>query len=338
MDYRRKQLTKAERLEIKEAREAKIIADNWWIDPKNSEFDKDWNIKSLTGQKFLRDTLHKFWFYTKKNLWQNFLIDKPSLDGIIDAAKIEPEDDVIEIWPWPWVLTQVLMKKAKSVIALEIDETVIPVLKYSTQEPDNLTIIHQNAVEYIPQNPWYILCANIPYYLTSPLIRHFITAKNPPKRLVFLMQKEVAQRICEKAKNMSVLSLEVLVFWKPSMELEITREKFFPAPSVDSEVLKIEVFEKPLIEKADLPAFWDLIHNCFSQKRKKISNTIAKYRDMWPKKAQEIFDKTWVSWDLRPQALTIPQWNLLVQEIKDKFGFIDLSNIVAEIKEEDFCV
>ena len=302
---------------------------------QKKDFTDDWEIKSLTGQKFLRDTLHKFWFHTKKNLGQNFLIDKMALEDIIDSAEISKDDDVIEIWPGPWVLTQVLVKKAKSVTALEIDETVIPVLKYSTQEPENLTILHQNAVEYIPEKPWYILCANIPYYLTSPLIRHFITAKNPPKRLVFLMQKEVAQRICEKAKNMSVLSLEVLVFWQPSIELEITREKFFPAPNVDSAVLKIEVFDKPLIEKKDLPMFWDLIHNCFSEKRKKISNTLAKYRQMGPKKAEEIFEKTGVSWDLRPQALTIPQWDALVQEIKNKFGFIDLEKIAVEIDDEN---
>lgn len=331
MDYRKKQLTKKERLKIKEDKEIKKISEVWRVELKGSKFDKNWDIKSLTWQKFLRDTLHKFWFHTKKNLWQNFLIDKMSLENIIDSAKIEKSDNVIEIWPWPWVLTQQLVKKAKNVIALEVDETVIPVLKYSTEEPENLTIIHQNAVEYIPETSWYILCANIPYYLTSPLIRHFITAKNPPKRLVFLMQKEVAKRICEKEKNMSVLSLEVLVFWKPSVEFEITREKFFPSPNVDSAVLKIEVFEKPLIEKTDLPMFWNLIHHCFSQKRKKISNTISKYREMWPKNAKEIFDKTWISWDLRPQALTIKQWDFLVQEIKNKFGFIDLKKIVDDV-------
>ena len=321
MNYKKKKLSKEE-FELKKF-------------SKKREFDESWEIKSMTNQKFLRDTLHKFWFHTKKNLWQNFLIDKLSLEDIIDSAEISQDDNVIEIWPWPWVLTQQLVKKAKNVIALEIDETVIPVLKYATQEPENLTIIHQNAVEYVPQFSWYILCANIPYYLTSPLIRHFITSKNPPKRLVFLMQKEVAQRICEKPKNMSVLALEVLVFWKPTIELEVSREKFFPAPSVDSAVLKIEVFEKPLIEKSDLPMFWDLIHSCFSQKRKKISNTLAKYREMWLKKAQEIFEKTWVSGDLRPQALTIPQWDLIVQEIKNKFWFINLDNIAPEIIDQE---
>jgi len=328
MDYKKIEPKKKKKLSKEEFELNKIS--------KIKEFDENWEIKSMTNQKFLRDTLHKFWFHTKKNLWQNFLIDKLSLEDIIDSAEISPEDNVIEIWPWPWVLTQQLVKKAKTVTALEIDETVIPVLKYSTQEPRNLTIIHQNAVEYQPEFPWYILCANIPYYLTSPLIRHFITSKNPPKRLVFLMQKEVAQRICEKPKNMSVLALEVLVFWKPSIELEVTREKFFPAPNVDSAVLKIEVFDKPLIAKNDLATFWDLIHSCFSEKRKKISNTLAKYRQMWPKKAQEIFEATWVSPDKRPQAITIEEWDKLVQEIKNKFGFIDLSSISAEIKKEEF--
>jgi len=274
---------------------------------------------SLTNQKFLRDTLHKFWFYTKKSLWQNFLIDQFVLDDIVNCAKIDKEDRVIEIWPGPWVLTQELVKKWANITALEIDEEVIPILKYTTQNPDNLEILHQNAVEYRPKESWYILCANIPYYLTSPLIRHYLSWKYRPKRLIFLMQKEVAQRICAKPKDLSVLALEVLVFWKPEIIKIVERDKFFPAPKVESAVLKVEVFEKPLIEKKDLALFWDIIHHCFTGKRKKISNTFSKYREMWSKNSSFLLEKAWIDWNRRPQTIQIEEWGKLVEVFSEVY-------------------
>ena len=274
-------------------------------------------ILPLTNQKFLRDTLHKFWFYTKKALGQNFLIDPFSLDAIIEAAGITAEDRVIEIWPGPWVLTQALIQTWAKVTALEIDEEVIPILKYTTQEPSNLEIFYQNAMEFLPTFSDYILCANIPYYLTSPLIRHYLGWKFRPKTLVFLMQKEVAQRICAKTTDLSVLSLEVLVFWKPKIVQIVEREKFFPAPKVESAILKVEVYNEPLVERGDLALFWDLIHHCFKERRKKISNTFSKYREMWAVNSSLILEKAWIDWNRRPQTLQVEEWKNLLKVCKE---------------------
>ena len=274
---------------------------------------------SLTNQQFLKDTLHKFWFYTKKGLWQNFLIDEFVLSDIVNCAEIEKNDRIIEIWPGPWVLTQELIKKWAKITALEIDEKAIPILEYSTQNPENLEIFHQNALEYRPKKSWYILCANIPYYLTSPLLRHYLSWKYRPKILVFLMQKEVAQRICEKPKNLSVLALEVLVFWKPEIIRTVERNKFFPAPNVDSAVLKVKVFEKPLVEKEDLALFWNIVHHCFWEKRKKLSNTFWKYREMWAKNAEIILEKSWIDWNRRPQTIQVEEWKKIIEIFKEIF-------------------
>jgi len=273
-------------------------------------------LKSLTNQKYLRDTLHKFGFFTKKNLWQNFLISSLDLEDIVKAADISKEDYVIEIWPGPWVLTQELVQTWATILALEVDETVIPILNHTTWNADNLTVENMSALEYEAKTPWYILCANIPYYLTSPIIRHYLWWKVRPKRIVFLMQKEVAQKICASSWNESVLSLQVKIYWKAEIIKNVARDCFFPAPKVDSSILKITVFEKPLIEKEDIVVFWDIVHHLFTEKRKKISNTFSKYRQMWAKNAKIFLEQLWIDLSKRPQALSIDEWKKLVDLIK----------------------
>ena len=267
----------------------------------------------LTNQKYLRNILHKFGFFTKKNLWQNFLINKWILDQILISAKIKKHDDVIEIWPWPWVLTQELIKTWANITALEIDEKAICILKYITWEAKNLKILNINALKFIPKKSWFILCANIPYYLTSPIIRYYLWWKNKPKRVVFLLQKEVAQKICEKKWHDSVLSLQVKIFWTPEIITFIPKDNFFPIPKVDSALLRIKIFNKPLIPEKNILLFWDIIHHLFSEKRKKIINTLSKYKKIWQKNAIELLKKSWIDPNSRPQTLKINDWKNLIK-------------------------
>lgn len=276
-------------------------------------------MNSLINQKYLRDTLHMFGFYTKKNLWQNYLINSEVLEKIVSAAQITKDDFVVEIWPGPWVLTQQLIKSWARIEALEVDKTVIPILKFATWNADNLTIFHKSALEYEPEKPWYILCANIPYYLTSPILRHYLWWKIRPKTIVFLMQKEVAQKVCSRIWDESVLSLQVRIYWKPEIIDHVNRESFFPKPNVDSSILKITVFAKPLIKEEDIVLFWDIVHHCFTEKRKKILNTFSKYRQMWNENAKMIFEKALIDPNIRPQVLTIDDWNNLIKVYREFF-------------------
>ena len=260
-----------------------------------------------------------FRFFTKKDLWQNFLVNEQILEIIVDTADISKDDVVVEIWPGPWVLTQNLIKTWAEIMALEIDKKVITVLEYTTWRPKNLEIQNISALDFKSENPWFILCANIPYYLTSPILRHYLSSKNKPIRCVLLMQKEVAQKICAKPSNLSVISLEVLIYWKPEIIKIVPRESFFPSPKVESAVLKIDVFSKPKIEKEDIMLFWEIVHHCFTEKRKKIINSFSKYRDMWPKNAEFILEESGIDPNRRPQTISIEEWKNIITIFKDNF-------------------
>ena len=273
--------------------------------------------KTLANEKTLKNLLHKHKFFTKKNLGQNFLICKQSLDSIVRAANINKDDEILEIWPWPWVLTQALLDPWAIITALEVDKDVIPVLEDATWNPDNLEIINTSALEYFPKKKGYILCANIPYYLTSPILKHYLWRKMRPKKVVLLMQKEVAQKICCSADNESLLSLQVKLVWNPSIFCEVTRDKFFPIPSVDSSVLVIDVYEDPLIREDNLMLFWDVAGHLFNQKRKKVLKTLSNYRWMWNKAAKKLLEDSWVNVDQRPQTIDLAAWQSIVKNIKN---------------------
>ena len=161
------------------------------------------------------------------------------------------------------------------------------------------------------------MCANIPYYLTSPIIRHYLWWDNRPKRVIFLIQREVAKKICEKPWHYSVLSLQVAIYWKAEIVGDVNRNSFFPVPKVDSSILRITVYDKPLILSEDLSLFWHIVHHSFTEKRKKIINTLCKYRQMWTNNAIALLEKSWIDQNNRPQALSIEDWKNLIKVLKE---------------------
>lgn len=271
---------------------------------------------NLTDPKQLAQMLQSFGFYTNKDLGQNFLIDDRALQKIVEAAKIQADDEVLEIGPGPGVLTCELLKSsAKKVDVLEIDEKVIPILKHTTKEPEKLTIHHTNALEFQPETSGYILAANIPYYLTSPIFRHFLGNKNKPKRAVVLVQKEVAEKICCKADDQSILSLQIQLFGKPEIVSIVEKEKFFPAPKVDSAIVAIEVFDEPKIPEQLIETFWSIAKRAFAQKRKKLSNTVGKQKANKEKTFSEIFQLVGIDENRRAQTLTLEEWRKICEAI-----------------------
>lgn len=271
--------------------------------------------KDLSNLKVLLDILHEHRFYTKKDLWQNFLVDPLALNKIITTANLTKDEVVIEIWPWPWVLTQALLATWAHVKAIEFDRDVIPILKWNLWNKPNLEIIHCNALEYQIMDKDYILCANIPYYLTSPILKYYLSGPFKPKRAILMVQKEVAHKICCRNEDQSILSLEVMLYWKPSIVLELNRNSFFPPPKVDSSVIFIDVYESPLISLEQIPKFWHLAEHLFKQRRKMISNTLASYKSLWREVANRILLEAKISPSSRPQTLTIAQWKAIIEII-----------------------
>lgn len=229
----------------------------------------------------------------KKSLGQNFLKDRNVLAKIIEAADLSRDDYVIEVGPGKGVLTHELIKRAGRVTAIELDDRLIPGLR----EIKDLDLVHGNALDWIPPGGDYKVVANIPYYITSPLISHFLQAESRPSKMVLLVQKEVAEKICAQPGKLNVLAIHVQVFGKPRIVCNVKASAFDPQPKVDSAIIVIDVYDKPLVE--DYKKFFGVVHRGFSNKRKMLSNSL---KDMKDRLIELGFE------NLRPENLSIEDW------------------------------
>lgn len=229
----------------------------------------------------------------KKSLGQNFLKDRSVLAKIIKAADLSQDDYVIEVGPGKGILTHELLANAGKVTAIELDDRLIPELSTI----DGLDLVHGNALDFIPPNEPYKVVANIPYYITSPLISHFLEAANQPSKMVLLVQKEVAEKIAAEPGDMNVLAIHVQVFGKPRIVCTVPSSAFTPVPKVDSAVIEIDVYDKPLVE--DYRRMFGIVHRAFSNKRKMLSNSLHDMKERLIKLGFQ---------DLRPERLSIEDW------------------------------
>ncbi|HLG25749.1 MAG TPA: 16S rRNA (adenine(1518)-N(6)/adenine(1519)-N(6))-dimethyltransferase RsmA [Candidatus Gracilibacteria bacterium] len=266
----------------------------------------------------LIELLKKNGVWAKKDLGQNFLVNPEILEKIIGAADLKKSDSVVEIGPGPGILTIELAKRAATVRTIELDAAIIPLLQENIRPYTNVELETGNALRAkLPEQP-YKLVANIPYYITSPLISHFLNVqKNDgmrPSIIVLLVQKEVAEKICAKDGEHTVLSLQVQVFGKPSIVSAVGKSSFYPQPKVDSAILKIEVYPVPLI--ADIPLFLSLIKKLFAQRRKTLLNTLQNQMKFTRAAAEELLKTCAIEPNRRPQSLTMNEWEKMVQEIE----------------------
>ncbi|MFH2013376.1 MAG: 16S rRNA (adenine(1518)-N(6)/adenine(1519)-N(6))-dimethyltransferase RsmA [Patescibacteria group bacterium] len=213
-------------------------------------------------------TFKKYNIRPSKKLAQNFLTDKNILEKIVEAADLNINDIVLEIGPGLGVLTNELSKRCKKIIAVEKDEKMLEVLK--DRNYPNIELINKDILKTIIQLPEkYKLIANLPYYITSPIIRMFLE-KDQPELMVLMIQKEVAQRICAKNK-LSVLSVSVQFYADAKIIKYVSRNCFYPVPKVDSAIIKIIPKQIPNI---DVKKFFQLVKMGFSSKRKKLKNNL----------------------------------------------------------------
>lgn len=242
----------------------------------------------------------------KKSLGQNFLHSKSIVEKIVRTANVTKEDTILEIGPGLGILTEELANKSNRVIAVELDSSFIPILKINPLL-EKVEIINQDALTYIPKFKNYKIVANIPYYITSPLITHFLTQKNPPKTITLLVQKEVAKKICAQTKynpkeHHSILSLQTQLYATPNYAFEVGKGNFNPQPNVDSAVIHLSLLPKDQKPK-DPERILTLAKKAFSGKRKKLSNTLGKTINL-PAKFK----------DLRPEHLSIKDWEELAKQ------------------------
>jgi 16S rRNA (adenine1518-N6/adenine1519-N6)-dimethyltransferase len=255
-----------------------------------------------------------------KGLGQNFLQDPLALEKIVSAAEIQSSDTVLEIGPGLGSLTRYLAVSAKGVIAVELDENLLPPLKAVLSPYQNIRLIHGDILKLSPKDlnlgNDYIVVANIPYYITSAVIRHLLESESKPRRIVLTVQKEVAQRICAESGDMSLLALSVQIYGKPHIAAHIPANAFFPAPKVDSAVLIVEIYSSPRIKEELLTTFFRLIKAGFSQKRKTLRNSLSSGLHISPTEAANLLIQVNIDPQRRAETLSIEEWEKLSEILK----------------------
>jgi 16S rRNA (adenine1518-N6/adenine1519-N6)-dimethyltransferase len=275
-------------------------------------------IPPLNAEALLR----RYHLHAHKGLGQNFLQDPLALEEIVSAAEIGLTDTVLEIGPGLGSLTRYLAVSAKEVVAVELDQNLIPPLEAILVPYQNVRIIHGDILKLSPNEliaeDNYLVVANIPYYITSAVIRHLLAqspkgeSESKPRRIVLTIQKEVAQRICAKPGDLSLLALSVQVYGKPRIATYIPAEAFFPAPKVDSAVLVIDIYPAPLIQEEDLNTFFKLIKAGFSQKRKTLRNSLSSGLHISPVNAAELLRRANIDPQRRAESLSLSEWSELI--------------------------
>ncbi len=268
-------------------------------------------LMNLTSAATIKELLSKYEAKPNKGLGQNFLIDKNILDKIVQAANIKNTDTVLEVGPGIGTLTQELAQKAKRVIAVEKDKSMIEILAETLSGFTNVEVINNDILKIEQSLPaGYKLVANIPYYLTSPLIRLFLEAQSKPKEIVLLVQKEVAQRICSKPGDMSLLAVSVQFYANCEIVFNVSKNSFWPIPKVDSAIIKIIPAEK---YKISAELFFKVVKAGFSHPRKQLIGNLSGQLNLPKEQVKDWLLKNNINSAQRAETLSVEDWVVLAK-------------------------
>ncbi len=296
----------------------------------------------MSSASEVRDLLARFNLRPRKSLGQNFLVDDAALDRIVAAADLTPEDTVLEIGPGLGALTRRLARAAGQVIAVELDQNLIPILRHTLSGYSNIELVHGNILELDPPSlvgeslrgqtdhattrppdytttrlSHYKVVANLPYYITSAVIRHLLEAPARPSRLILTVQLEVAQRLIAGPGDMSLLAVGVQLYGAPAIVTRIKAGSFYPAPKVDSAVVRIEVHAQPPVEVRDVDHFFAVVRAGFGQKRKQLHNSLRIGLSLPAEVVEAALAKAGIDAKRRAETLTLEEWAALAQTLPD---------------------
>jgi 16S rRNA (adenine1518-N6/adenine1519-N6)-dimethyltransferase len=277
----------------------------------------------LTSPRTIRNIADRFGFTFKKGLGQNFLTSQTVLEEIADAAEIE--SGVLEIGPDFGVLTQELSKHADKVVSVEIDERLNEVLEFTLSECDNVKIINSDVMktdlkQLISEefgDKKISVAANLPYYITTPIISRLLEEKLPVKNIVVMVQKEVAQRMCarEGTKDYGAITLLCRYYTEPSIVTTVPAGLFVPPPKVDSAVLKMRVLDKPSVTVKDEKIFFKTVKAAFGQRRKTLMNCISNAFPIPKNELEELFAEVGIDPKRRGETLSIEEFAKLADAL-----------------------
>lgn len=299
------------------------------------------------------ELLKKYNFSIQKKYGQNFLIDDNILSGIVSAAEVTKDDIVLEIGPGLGALTGQLCRAAGQVIAVEVDKMLIPILGETMQDYDNFTLVNEDILkvdiealiaqvvrekmtqadaikeseqedgcEAVPDNLKIKVVANLPYYITTPIIMELLERKSCIKSITVMVQKEVAERMQERpgSKSYGALSLAVQYYSKPEYVMTVTRNCFLPRPDVDSAVIRLDIYEPDFrpVKAADPSKMFAIIRAAFNQRRKTLANSIANAESLSYTREQvvDVLRSMGLSETVRGEALTLEEF----ADLSDRLG------------------
>ena len=254
--------------------------------------------------------------YAKKSLGQHWLTDATALEAICEAAELTNDDVVLEVGPGVGTLTEYLVQRAGKVVAVEFDAKLAKELP-ARITANNLEVVQQDILQFdftsLP--PDYKIVANIPYYLTSNLIRTLSETPNAPSVVVLLVQKEVAERVTAAPGDMSVLGITAQYYWHAGVGLVVSAELFTPPPKVDSQVLILIRRTEPLFSDVDTKAFFRLVKAGFSERRKKLRSSLASGLHISKPEVEMLLTKAGIDPNLRAQTLSLDNWHVIYQAL-----------------------
>lgn len=263
----------------------------------------------------LKMLLQKYQLEPSKRLGQNFLIDQNILYKIIAAADLSARDTVLEVGPGLGILTLAIAKSVKKIIAVEKDKQLSVILAglLIKNHIKNVEIINQDILRYAPNIFSYKLVANLPYYLTSALIRKFLEIKFPPSEMILMIQKEVAKRICSQPPKMNLLAVATQFYGQPRIIAYVSKNSFWPKPKVDSAIIKI----KPLNKRPALnftKQFFIIVKAGFAAPRKQLINNLIRGLKISRPKLENFLKNCGVSPQRRAETLTLKEWRRLAKQ------------------------
>lgn len=297
----------------------------------DTEYRKDDQKTLLARTKAM---LRRLGLRARKSLGQHFLVDREVLEKVASAAELGTSDIVIEVGPGLGVLTKELAKRAGFVIAVELDDRLAAILKQDMTAAKNVSVINEDILRIDPaalikkqklnlpdlkdKPDNYKVVANLPYYITSAVLRYFLEASLKPRLMVVMLQKEVAEVIVAEPGKMSLLSVSVQFYGKPEIVSYVPAESFHPVPEVDSAILRIDVYPRPPIAVDEIDDFFGLVRAGFCAPRKQLVNTLAQGLGLSKPEALSLLDRADIIYKRRAETLSVEEWQRLWQIFREK--------------------
>lgn len=262
--------------------------------------------------------LRHFDLRARKRLGQHFLIDDDVRQRILAAAELTPDDIVMEIGPGLGILTRELARRVRRVIAIELDDKLAGLLTQEMRSAANVTIINGDILKIapatlLPESERYKVVANLPYYITSPVLRHFLEASIKPDLMVVMVQKEVAEAIAAGPGKRSLLSISVQFYGRPTIISKVPAGAFYPAPEVDSAILRIDLYPKPAVAVADAESFFKTVRAGFASPRKQLANSLSYGLGLPKAEVVPLLEEAGIAPPRRAETLTLEEWARLWQ-------------------------